>query len=52
MFRYGLLFTLAMLPGCAQPPQPTPHVDGEVIERAVQHAQAQADRGSHREAWK
>ena len=43
MIRNSLLAALLALAGCAQPP-PELHVDGEVVTRAVQHAQAQVDR--------
>ena len=52
MFRYVLLLTLALLPGCAERPQPTPHADGDTITRAVEHAQAQVDRPGQRERRK
>ena len=52
MFRYFLLFTLALLPGCAEQPEPRIDVDGEVIDRAVQHAQAQVDETPGREPAK
>ena len=45
MIRYAFLAAAACLPACAKSPPPAVHVDGEIIERAVQHAQAQADTG-------
>ena len=45
MIRYAFLAAAACLSSCAESPPPAMHVDGEVIERAVQHAQAQADSG-------
>ena len=52
MFRYLLLFSLALLPGCAEQPEPRIHVDGEIIDHAVQHAQAQVDERPGRERAK
>ena len=52
MLRYFLLFTLALLPGCAARPEPRIHVDGDIIDRAVQHAQAQVDEAPDREPAK
>ena len=45
MIRYACLAAAACLSACAEAPPPAPHVDGETIERAVQHAQAQANTG-------
>ena len=47
MFRYFLLATLLVLPGCADAP-PEMHVDGEIVRHAVQHAQARVDRDRER----
>ena len=42
MIRRALLLAALGLTACAEPPPPM-QVDGEIIMRAVQHAQAQAD---------
>ena len=52
MIRKALLASLAGLAACAQPPQPTPHADGDIVTRAVQLAQAQADKAHERELRK
>lgn len=52
MFRYVFLLSLALLPGCAQSPQPVPHANGEIVTRAVEHAQAQVEQPRRRELRK
>ena len=52
MIRKALLVIAAALSGCAERPQPTPHADGEIVSRAVQHAQAQVDKAAARESGK
>ena len=52
MIRKALLAGLAALAACAQSPQPVPHADGEIVTRAVQLAQAQADKARERELRK
>ena len=44
MIRNYVLAATIGLTGCAQSP-PELHVDGDIINRAVQHAQAQIDAG-------
>lgn len=43
MIRLALLAFLACLPGCAQPPEQSPHTDGDIVTRAVQIAQSKAE---------
>ena len=44
MIRKLVLVAVLGLAACAEPP-PEMQVDGEIITHAVQHAQAQVDRG-------
>ena len=53
MIRKAILLIAAGLSACADSSMPTPHADGEIVTRAVQHAQAQVDqRGRHGESGK
>jgi len=47
MIRRVLFIMVAALAGCAEPPPPP--VDGEIIERAVKHAQDQTDGARRRQ---
>ena len=52
MFRNIVLAGMIGLCACAQAPQPVPHADGEIVTRAVQHAQAQVEPRRPRELGK
>jgi hypothetical protein len=52
MIRTALLAAAACVSACAQSPQPVPHANGEIVTRAVEHAQAQVEQPRRRELRK